>query len=1236
MARVNTAIVRDASGNIVAFADYRSYHDMPEHIKKLANKDGYSVEVRDRRETKGQGQGLYYELGQRREQVNASNQELSERQEREIKEYDRYSVLAERSAKQNVGQRVPEQKKAEQSYSRLEEIHKQITANNELLQNMQGSAILSKSTTTAAQKAAADAEAYRNRNQTGGYEGLQITDESGKPVETSHPRNMTRAQADEFNKKLIEVQMPYIIASMKPKTDTPATQTPPSEETPKTVTPPTPIVNTSGIGTESDPFKNKQPDRSLVSPYLGATYWTAPNTEKTFTTKSDAEAYLNQPQQMVWTVGDRTFKSEEHAQKFIERTTPKGESYIGYSNGKPIQGAPAPLDKNDPRNFLEASSLPQTFTGHIGSIDRGTMFIQDTPVGQLGEARYSSNPTVQGIFEHIDKSGRGWSELHQKAMKESPNSPQDIILSGMTSAYAQTAGLVQLTSNAGEFLGEKITGKIAPERKQLFMPKTLGGEYIGGSIQDISQGKINLDVTKGKGVEQSDELWKTQSLGSNVAQVGAEVIPIAMTGGIGLVKKGLGISSKAITLPLTAVTTAGRIVPTVVKVATEYNVFGKTLFTKTLKNPTVIKIETISNTIKTKITEVKIATGETLRFSDVKKAKQFIKENKQDIISVKTYTKSGKEIVESKATPVDKSGVISFGKTSPKDVLSKGEFNPIARGYEVYTGEKAQTRFNVGVVEERVRQGKMTPDDLAKMRETKEGVDIVQKYGASKAQQSMGDTPLQALNKEQNLSVISAIRNLQSPINFAKLRTRIGAIGGSGSEQVTLRKQFTKEAVHDFDIDVKSEKIAQRGAKTVFEKVQEGDKFQISSGRGTKVEVVKEGQPDEFVEFLSPKDVLKGNLEAQKSGQRFGYKYRSDKLSKLFKRPIKDPEHGVKVRDPKDQLLAKASSTISIQGKSTEKFKGEAGLWEAKQNKMIEQGIEHIAAPALRGKDEIGLYRHFKSQAVDIRESGRIKEADRLDEIAENLRSKNPELDYNENLSGIGRTTNAPEEASSISLISGKIQSARPPFVSPKLETTDRETISPRSFSSRSTLSPRSVSTRPSSSSIKSTASPRSISVKSPSTKSPSVFSPSPKSPSVKSPSTKSPSVFSPSPKSPSPRVPSPTTPSPKTPSPRPPSPKSPSPRTLLPPIWTPPIFPPRPPIAAKVDIKSKETKRKTKSKKNQDFLGNTRLDKIEGFFKRTEIISGDVASAKQLRKDIRFREGKSIGLGFSGKKLRI
>ena len=52
------------------------------------------------------------------------------------------------------------------------------------------------------------------------------------------------------------------------------------------------------------------------------------------------------------------------------------------------------------------------------------------------------------------------------------------------------------------------------------------------------------------------------------------------------------------------------------------------------------------------------------------------------------------------------------------------------------------------------------------------------------------------------------------------------------------------------------------------------------------------------------------------------------------------------------------------------------------------------------------------------------------------------------------------------------------------------------------------------------------------------------------------------------------------------------------------------------------KTKKKSKNKKTVDFLGNTRLDNIVGLFKRREIISGDKSSAKQLKRDKRFKEG--------------
>ncbi len=55
----------------------------------------------------------------------------------------------------------------------------------------------------------------------------------------------------------------------------------------------------------------------------------------------------------------------------------------------------------------------------------------------------------------------------------------------------------------------------------------------------------------------------------------------------------------------------------------------------------------------------------------------------------------------------------------------------------------------------------------------------------------------------------------------------------------------------------------------------------------------------------------------------------------------------------------------------------------------------------------------------------------------------------------------------------------------------------------------------------------------------------------------------------------------------------------------------------------SKKTTKVEKEVKRKDFLGSSRTYHIEGMFKRTEIISGDKQSAKQLTRDKRYKEGK-------------
>ena len=120
-------------------------------------------------------------------------------------------------------------------------------------------------------------------------------------------------------------------------------------------------------------------------------------------------------------------------------------------------------------------------------------------------------------------------------------------------------------------------------------------------------------------------------------------------------------------------------------------------------------------------------------------------------------------------------------------------------------------------------------------------------------------------------------------------------------------------------------------------------------------------------------------------------------------------------------MVAKASSVLSIQGKNTEKFKGSKGLWEQKQNELIDDGVLHVDPPSLRGKDAVDLYYYYKSIAETLTDSGKVKQGKELDDIAEIFKRNNSDLDYTSNRKGT-----LPEllgsEPSSISLLSDKAQ----------------------------------------------------------------------------------------------------------------------------------------------------------------------------------------------------------------------
>ena len=84
------------------------------------------------------------------------------------------------------------------------------------------------------------------------------------------------------------------------------------------------------------------------------------------------------------------------------------------------------------------------------------------------------------------------------------------------------------------------------------------------------------------------------------------------------------------------------------------------------------------------------------------------------------------------------------------------------------------------------------------------------------------------------------------------------------------------------------------------------------------------------------------------------------------------------------------------------------------------------------------------------------------------------------------------------------------------------------------------------------------------------------------------------------------------------------------------PRDPPRPPrrvgILPPIILKNKESFAKKKKDKQNDFLGNTKLDSIEGLFRRSTIIHGDKRISKQVKKDKRAKF-KERGVSFFSKR---
>ena len=644
--------------------------------------------------------------------------------------------------------------------------------------------------------------------------------------------------------------------------------------------------------------------------------------------------------------------------KGIVDTTPQELSFVGYSpEGKPLQGAPEP-------EFI-TYEIPEFLT------------LQDF----ARDYHFKENPLTSGTEKLL-------ADIENKIISTNPKDP-DLSIPGdaerwstekiITSRQLMGLGVIKEAVSVGASIMNLATQHVNPFFRDWENPFPRGHDLKGlVSSYNYKTGQWELpkderpiqipETALGKGIEDT-------FTGGNILQGQAEYFKthgdaafgeyLTLYPGTGAAKpilKLTGSGFKPVIAPLqTTILTAAPLkgsIPIIkdgkvwaktekvqeAKVSDSITIFGKPVITKTLSDPGLVTV-------------VKTADG-TVPLSNV----------------------------PTSINPVSTAGTWKLGGTKVEQVIQKADLEPFGSGLEVMTGSKMQTTFNREVVKELIKQGKMSKDALEETDLIIEGVTIAAKpkpeiFG------SYGAKPFEFLDRgKETKTMFESLRKLQTSGHLKD--ARIGEIGGSTAMDVQLLPQYAKSPLgklHDVDVSMAKypDERSELAAEYLLKKFQTGKptgEFAIS---GTKVKKMVEGKQEIVAEFLTKKDVAKGNLEAQTSGMRFGKKYKADTLFGFARKKVVEPTRGIEVQDLRDQLLSKASSVLSIQGKHSQAWKGDAAgdiLETLSETKYT------INPPAHRSKDITDIYKIFKTQAYKL--GLESDEGKRLDEIAELYRAK--------------------------------------------------------------------------------------------------------------------------------------------------------------------------------------------------------------------------------------------------------
>ena len=346
MGYIYTAVVRDKEGKIITYGDYAEYQSPPENVTSLAAQPGNTLTTTSRKEGKGQYFNYAGELGARQAELRTTNERLLAERETAISQANaKARQLAQTTGNPFVSQGAREitRRKAVPVFQNLSNIQSQLEANYSVLDTVTPGSTIQKTSGAKARtddKKSASIEKAQQAAQI--YEQGKIAPDNpdfiagGKAYDISDtPRNLTRVQAQEYNKGLIKAQQDLLRPTALDTTN--KTPIPPTKNTQYVITDKNgSVFKTSGL----------YPEDIAALQRLGS--------------KVEIETSITKYKVTDPSGRERTFNTKESADKFAERYGTKTEKITGvpgsldyiYGQRPKVQGA----NLGEPAFFVGANA----------------------------------------------------------------------------------------------------------------------------------------------------------------------------------------------------------------------------------------------------------------------------------------------------------------------------------------------------------------------------------------------------------------------------------------------------------------------------------------------------------------------------------------------------------------------------------------------------------------------------------------------------------------------------------------------------------------------------------------------------------------------------------------------------------------------------------------------------------------------------------------------------------------